>query len=308
MKKSLVRLNLVVLGLLLVACSGAPVASPTNQPTLAPTPGPTTGPTTAPTSSPSPSASAGASLDADLAVVKVEQTGGMLPPWETARWYPTAALYGDGRLIVQGPQIEIYPGPALPNLVVTHLSQAGVEQVLEWAAEAGLQGEDRQLGEAGFDSGVTVFTVETADGTHTTNVADMAAGDADVGALNQFVAVMTELPNYLPNEIASDPTPYIYDRLRVISFPVEAVDLPDPALATEVDWPLEPLAELGTSFGEPDEYRCALIEGEDLETLRPMLEQANELTLWRSDDVTYQIYAHPLLPDDEPCPGFPPAE
>ncbi len=39
-----------------------------------------------------------------------------------------------------------------------------------------------------------------------------------------------------------------------------------------------------------------------------MLEEANELTLWRSDDVTYQIYAHPLLPDDEPCPGFPPAQ
>ena len=231
----------------------------------------------------------------------------MLPPWETLRWYPTAVLYGDGRLILQGPQGEIYPPRTLPNLLVTHLSQAGVEQVLDWAAEAGLEGEDRQLGQAGFDAGVTVFTVETADGTHTTTVADMAAGDAEVGALNQFVTVMTDLRSYLPNEIASDDTAYIYDRLRVISFAAEAVDMPDPALVTEVDWPLDPLAELGTSFGEPAEYRCALIEGEDLETLLPMLNQAHELTLWRSDDVTYQVYAHPLLPDDEPCPGFPPA-
>ena len=153
-----------------------------------------------------------------------------------------------------------------------------------------------------------MFTVATADGTHTTTVADMAAGDPEVGALNQFVTVMADLPNYLPNEIASDAHAYIYDRLRVISFAAEAVDMPDPAAVTEVEWPLDPLAELGTSFGEPDEYRCTLIEGEDLETLLPMLEQANELTLWRSEDVTYRIYAHPLLPDDEPCPGFPPAE
>ncbi len=254
MNKSLGRRSLVVLPLLLVACGGATTASPTIQPTLAPSPGPTTQPTTSltPVPSPSPIATASSNVGDDVAVVKIEQTGGMLPPWETARWYPTAALYGDGRLIVQGPQIEIYPGRALPNLVVTHLSQAGVDQVIDWAAEAGLQGEDRQLGDAEFDSGVTVFTVATAEGTHTTTVADMAAGDPEVGALNQFVSVMTDLPNYLPNEIASDATPYVYDRLRVISFAAEAVDMPDPAAVTEVDWPLDPLADLGTSFGEPD--------------------------------------------------------
>jgi len=35
-----------------------------------------------------------------------------------------------------------------------------------------------------------------------------------------------------------------------------------------------------------------------------MLERANQLTLWRSDEVLYQLYLHPLLPDDEACPGF----
>jgi len=240
-----------------------------------------------------------------VAIVRIEQTGGMLPVWETLRWYPAAALYADGRLITQGPIDAVYPGPALPNLVVTHISQAGVAQVLDWAAEAGLAGEDRQIGQAGFDSSVTVFTVKSAEGTHTTTVGDVTAGDPEAGALNEFVSVMSDVHNYLPNDIASDETAYIYDRMRVISFPMEAANLPDQGLATEVDWPLEPLASLGTSYGEPAEYRCSLIEGEDLETLQPMLQPANELTLWLSDDVTYQVYAHPLLPDDEPCPGFP---
>jgi hypothetical protein len=76
-------------------------------------------------------------------------------------------------------------------------------------------------------------------------------------------------------------------------------------MITFMDWPLEtPLAEIGTSFGEPAEYRCAVIEGDDLNALDPLLAEANELTLWRSGDLAYQLYVHPLLPDDEPCPGF----
>jgi hypothetical protein len=35
-----------------------------------------------------------------------------------------------------------------------------------------------------------------------------------------------------------------------------------------------------------------------------VFEAANELTLYDSADVTYQLYLHPLLPDDEACPGF----
>ena len=36
----------------------------------------------------------------------------------------------------------------------------------------------------------------------------------------------------------------------------------------------------------------------------PLFQTANELTLYESADVTYQLYLHPLLPDDEACPGF----
>ncbi len=229
-----------------------------------------------------------------------------MPPWEKLRWYPSVALYGDGRLIMQGPQIELYPGPALPNLVVTRLTQAGVEQVLAWAQEAGLAGPDRQLGQPILDSGVTLFTIVYADGTvHHTSVTDMSGGDAEIGSMRQFQDVMTSLRAWLANDIVGDDVPYVYDRLRVISFPADQQNLPDPGMANEVDWPLdEPLATLGTSWGEPAEYRCGLIEGEDLATLRPMLGQANELTLWRSDEVLYQLYLHPLLPDEQACPGF----
>ena len=116
---------------------------------------------------------------------------------------------------------------------------------------------------------------------------------------------MQNVRAWLADEVAGEDAPYAFDRLRLISFPSDPQNLPDPGMANTVDWPLDtPLSTLGTSWGEPAEYRCALIEGEDLTTLRPMLQQANELTLWRSDDVTYQLYLRPLLPDEEACPGL----
>ncbi len=297
--------------LLLTACTGLPAATagpsqsadstppaaanPTASPTSDPT---TTPPTTGPTSAPTPSA------DATQAVVKIEQVGGMLPPWETLRFYPSVALYTDGRLIMQGPQIEIYPGPALPNLRVVQLTEAGVQQVLDWAAEAGLKGPDRQLGEIGFDAGATLVSVTSPDGTHKTLVADMTAGDADVGAVAQFERILLDPMAYLADNIVGD-QPYVFDRLRVISSAADPAVVVDPDLSSTLEWPLDvPLSKLGASLSEPAEYRCGSIEGDDLTALRPLLQQSNELTMWESEGTLYTLRLHPLLPDDEACPGF----
>jgi len=242
--------------------------------------------------------------DADVAVIRIEQTGGMMPPWETMRWYPTVALFGDGRLITQGPQLEMYPGPALPNLQVTHFSQHAVEQALSWAAEAGLHGEDRFLGPMLLDAGALVFTVVSAGATHHTSVSDISFNDPAINAVREFQDVMTGLEGWLPNDVASAAAPFGWDRLRVISFPSDPASLPDPALVHTVDWPLADLSTLGASWSEPAQYRCFELAGDDLAVVRPTFELANELTLYRSADVTYQLYLHPLLPDDVACLGF----
>lgn len=282
-----------LLALLAVACTGSGVPSAT--------PGASASPATSATPAPSPSPVG----DAAVAVIRIEQTPGMLPPWESTRWYPYVALYGDGRLITQGPQMDIYPGPALPNLQVTHFSGHAVEQALAWAAEAGLQGPDRQLGPMILDAGATLFTVVTPAGTHHTSVTDMASTDQEIAALREFQDVMTSLATWLPQDVASDAAPFQFDRMRVISFPADPQSLPDPAFASEVDWPLESdLATLGVAWWEPAQYRCFELAGEDLAAALPVFATANELTLFVSADATYQLYLHPLLPDDEACPGL----
>jgi hypothetical protein len=237
-----------------------------------------------------------------MAIVRIEQQGGFLPQWETLRWYPTVVLYDDGRVIVQGPQIEIYPGPSLPNLQVTHITQAGIDQVLAWAEEAGLHGPDRQLGEPMMDVGNTVFTVVSPDGTHQTSVTDTSTSGAEVGAVVQFQNVMLDLRTYLPNDVVGEDEPYAFDRLRLISFAADPTTI-DPQLSRTVEWPLaQPISALGGSLSEPANYRCALIEGEDVQALMPLFQNANELTVWQSEDTLYQFYLHPLLPDEEACP------
>jgi hypothetical protein len=239
-------------------------------------------------------------------VIKIGQVGGLLAPWVTLTQYPTVVLYADGRLIMQGPQVEMYPGPALPNLQVTQLTLAGVQQLLDWAAEAGLKGEDRFLGQPMPDAGVTQFTVVQASGPHTTTVSDMSSDAQEVGALRRFQDIMLDVRQWLPAEdIVGDDLPYDYDRLRILAAPANAVDMPDPSLVTVMDWPLdESLASVGSLIDEVSGKRCSEVSGADLDTLKPAIEQANELTLWRSDGETYSVQFHPLLPDEEGCPAL----
>lgn len=229
----------------------------------------------------------------------------MMPPWVTLSSYPSVVLYGDGRLIMQGPQIELYPGPALPNLQLTHLTQAGVAQILVWAEEAGLHGPDRQLGPLILDAGFTLFTVVSRDGTHRTSVTDLSASDPEIGAVSQFQDVMLNLRAWLADDIVGDDVAYVFDGLQIVSNTADPANMPDPQLSSTMDWPLDQsLATLGVPISDPSGYRCSVIEGEDLQTLMPLLAQSNELTLWQSEDEKYQLDLRPLLPDEQGCPGF----
>ncbi len=310
--------------LLLAACNASPGGSP--SPTGVPSPAPSLPGTASPSATPPPSEPAPSSEplpsasptnspaatqpdtgDPDAVILKIEQTGGMLPIWETLRWYPPVTLYADGRLVYQGAQILIYPGPALPSLWTTQLNDRGIDQVLEWAADGGVEGHDLELGVQMMDAGVTVYSVNGCEGTHRTTVHSNMNNDPQINALMQFQDVVTNARQWLDAEaIVGDDAPYVADSLRIISFPAQPQG-GDQGLVTTLDWPLDtPIDQLGTSFGEPAEYRCAEVSGDDLATLLPMVEESNELTVWRSgaEGELYQLYLHPLLPDEEACPGF----
>jgi hypothetical protein len=130
----------------------------------------------------------------------------------------------------------------------------------------------------------------------------MASDAPEVGALRRFQEIMLDVRAWIPAEVVGDDIAYDYDRLRVLVTPATPADVPDPNLVTVADWPLdEPLATIGVEAPVETPSRCAEITGADLDTLQAALEQANELTLWRSEGETYSVKPHPLLPDADAC-------
>jgi hypothetical protein len=110
---------------------------------------------------------------ADQLVLRVETGGGFVPVEFLFTQIPGFSLYGDGRAIATGAQIEIYPPPALPPLVQTPVSEEGVQAILRAAIDAGLEA-DRDLTDFGetmiADAPTTTFTLTVNGATHTTTV------------------------------------------------------------------------------------------------------------------------------------------
>jgi hypothetical protein len=103
---------------------------------------------------------------ADL-VVRVDVGGGFVPAQYHLRQLPSFSLFGDGTLITEGPQIEIYPGPALPNVLARLIDEEGIQAILRAADEAGLLGPDAHYDQACVaDLPTTTFTVVADGRTH----------------------------------------------------------------------------------------------------------------------------------------------
>jgi hypothetical protein len=248
-------------------------------------------------------------------VVRIEHAGGFVAPGWILTQLPVISIYGDGLVVTQGVQIAIYPAPALPAIVQSRVSEAGLQQILQAARSAGLLGPDRHLDNPGIaDAPTTVFTV-TADGaTHTTAAYALREGEdspkvpADERVardeLAAFAARLQDLRGWLGAEVTDPDAAFDFGGLRVFAAPAE----PDPNAEVEpsfADWPLtEPLDTFGTQLtGYGAVQRCGVVSGADLATLRKRLDNANALTFWRGGGSTYQLQLRPLLPDEFGCPA-----
>ena len=245
-------------------------------------------------------------------LLRISNEGGFLPPEYTLTATPSLSLLGDGTVVTPGAQIEIYPGPALPPLVATPITEEGIQAVLRAALDAGLD-QDRDytdLGSVGIaDAGTTVFTLTIDGTTHVTRIYALGElGQQPPGMSDQefsartrllgFQTSMQDLRHTLPAGSVGDDAMFTPSGLRLFvsdyrseqGLPQEAVDWP---LAT----PLSGFGEAATAAG----FRCGAVTGEDLDAVLPLATRANQLTPWRSEGVNYSIAFRPLLPDESGC-------
>jgi hypothetical protein len=246
---------------------------------------------------------------ADQLVLRMDVGGGFVAPSYSLRQIPAFSLYGDGSLITEGPQIEIYPGPALPNLLVQTISEDGVQAILAAAKDAGLLGPDHSYDYMTVsDAPTTTFTVNADGSTHVISAYALAMGQGNAGpdkapldALAAFAAKLGDLSSWLPNGAVGDQTQFDPSGLRV--YVQDYSQAGDGALPeATVDWPLaQPLA----SFGDPLENlvgtSCGAVTGSDFATLYPLVKKANEITPWLSEGTKYLLLFRPLLPGEQGC-------
>ena len=266
-----------------------------------------------PSESPSPTGIEYPTGRTDL-VVRLRYVGGFIAPAAHLLSVPAISVYGDGTVIIPGPQIAIYPGPALPNLQQATITPAGMQVLLEAARTAGLLGPDAHYDLGGImDAGTAEFTVNADGRIHTvsayalmegggsTEGTDPASADARA-KLALFQGQLGSLEALLDTEIGSS-SPYVADAVQL----VVSQGAPDDGqgLAQEpIAWPLStPLADFGTALPALMQgQRCGAVSGTDLDLLLPLLEKANSLTPWTDGGASFGIAVRPLLPAEKPCP------
>lgn len=258
----------------------------------------------------------------DDLVLRVDYRGGMLANGFVTS-FPTFSLQGDGRVIVPGAQIDIFPGPALPAVNVRRLREDGIQAVLDLVASTGLfhanavyRGAQNFLAD-GVD---TVFNLH-ADGQEVEVVIyglgglDPAGSYPGISAdelaahriLSQLLERLGTLDAWVPTSGWADAAwgNYQPDALRLIVRNADADPPDDNGIGNVLlDWPDESdPATFGDVIGNTEE-RCGVVSGDGVEGWYTALSGANQLTRFVKGEHRYHVTVRFQLPDEPmECPS-----
>lgn len=255
-----------------------------------------------PGESASPSPSGGVVASGDQLVLRVEHGGGLVGTKGQLGKLPDVSVYADGRVITQGPQIAIYPGPALPNLQIQMASPATVDALV--AKGQGLIGSLSDLGRPGVSDGQTTkVTIKgktiQAYALREGQPSDPALTEAQRAAragLAAFADQLTSLPTakgmpaaqpYKATAVAAFAVPYVKDTGGLPSTP-PVIPWPGPALPGQM---------LPAAGGQG----CVAATGDEAASILKAAAGANQLTPWRSGSASWKVTFRPLLPDETTC-------
>jgi hypothetical protein len=241
--------------------------------------------------------------DADTVAIRVDYTGGYVHVAYISSRLPVVSVYGDGRVITEGPVPAIHPGPALPNVQQRRISPDDVGRLVRSALDAGV-GTAVDYGRPSVtDVPDTRFTVRTSERVERTEVYGLEVTeapstavltDAQRAARLKLTALLDTLRD-LP--MAAGPEePYPVTALAAIAIPyMNPVPADQPALAW--DGPALPGAEIGP---EPH-VGCVSVAGDAAKSVLASAATANDATPWTWGGKTWSLRFRPLLPDESGC-------
>jgi hypothetical protein len=230
-------------------------------------------------------------------VLQVALTGGFTTPEELTTRLPVVSVYGDGRVLTEGPQIEIWPSPALPNVQVQRVDEATVRELVDRAVAAGVTGTG-DLGEPPLaDAPTTRFTLVTAQGTTVREVYALAETPDDAVTPEQAAARgrLRDLAGSL-GAVEGPSEAYVPQTVAAVVQPHTGGDpeLPQPDAA----WPGPELP--GTPLGAG--LTCVSATGQQAADVLAAASSANVLTPWVTPDgARWSIAFRPVLPHESGC-------
>ena len=241
-------------------------------------------------------------------ILRIGDYGGFVAPGYQLTRLPQFALYGDGKVIVGGPQIEIYPAPLLPSLLELRVTPSEIQKILAAADKAGLLGPDASYDATGIaDAGTTIFTTNVGGATHTISAYALsesgttanAADAAERARLVRFRNDISNLSAFLGRAVG-DTLAYEPSAMRVFVGLASATE-PSGLTRQQVAWPLatDP-ATGGTSTGI-EGLRCIALTSTELAAFTTVAKTANGLTVWTYGGGRYSVSVRPLYPDESGC-------
>ena len=241
----------------------------------------------------------------DALVLRIERLGGFMAPDQQLGRLPTVSVYGDGRIITVGPQVAIYPGPALPNLLIQQVDPATVTGLLDKAAAAGVK-SGADLGRPGVaDAPTTRITVAAPDGTRTVDAVALTEAQPDDPRLStaqrdaraKLAAFVQEVSDLSAAKGMPKAQPYQSAAVAALARPYVRPQDGLPKQPAAVVWPGPALP--GASFGA--QTGCVTAGGPDAAKVLAAAKTANAITPWTSAGRTWTVIFRPLLPDETGC-------
>lgn len=238
--------------------------------------------------------------------------GGFTPSEYQLTNLPSFSLYGDGTIVRPGPQIAIYPGPALPALETVRVDEAGIQAILQAAFDVDLDtvGDLADMGSVGVaDAPETVFTLRAGGVDRTVRVYALSElGGRPPGmpddeyaarqALLRLIDDLGSLERWLPE--GSIVAEKAYEPIGSLVFVSPYRDQADQP-RSPIEWPLgTALDGIGDDTGAG--FRCVRISGGDWnDRLLPVATRADQLTPWIDEGRRFHLVFRPLLPDGSGC-------
>lgn len=235
--------------------------------------------------------------DPKAPVLQITSEGGFAPVELVLGRGPRVTLLADRSLIYEGPMIEIYPQPLVPNYQVGNISEAQFDEVMRLVEEVGLpdftEERDDQANQNVADATTEVVTFWDSAGAHTYSVYALGINPSPS---EPKTAAFLKLFNYvldLPGSI--DAEPYTGEAVQVIAGPGFA----DPEFPDVRDWPLESDTSDWTVL--PNEWQCTT----DDPAILDLFGDATWNTQWTpaDDGEPLKLLVRPIHPGEAPCFG-----